>query len=254
MTEAQRHYEQLLARHYTWMVGDTESAVADQRELLQSLGVAGPDDSGPGIAVDLGAGPGYQSMALADLGYRRVVAIDSSAELLEQIAAHRPVRPAIETVVADFCDELPQHVQPDSAAVVVCMGDTLSHLPSKAAVTSLFRDVFDALAPSGVFVATYRDLSSELVGLDRFIPLRADAERIMLCYLEYESSETVRVHDLVYVLSDDGWRLHKSSYPKLRLSPQWLEGALASAGLSVRHHEPSPAGLWATAAVRDRVG
>ena len=34
----------------------------------QRLGV-GPDGSGGGIAVDLGAGPGYQSLALADLGY-----------------------------------------------------------------------------------------------------------------------------------------------------------------------------------------
>ena len=70
MTEVRRHYKELLARHYTWMVGDIEATVANQRELLQSLGVTGPDGSASDIAVDLGAGPGYQSFALADLGYR----------------------------------------------------------------------------------------------------------------------------------------------------------------------------------------
>lgn len=253
MSDVRRHYEQLLARHYTWMAGDTESTVTGQRELLQSLGVSGPDGSGTGIAVDLGAGPGYQSFALADLGYGRVVAIDSSAELLDELAAHRPARAGIETVVGDIRDELPRRVEPASAAVVVCMGDTLLLLPSKAAVEALFRDVFDVLTPGGVFVATYRDLSAELTGLDRFIPLRADAGRIMLCFLERENSETLRVHDLVYVLGDDGWRLHKSSYPKLRLSPQWVASALAAAGFTLHHDAPSPGGLWATVATRDRV-
>ena len=253
MTEVQRHYEQLLARHYTWMVGDFESAVGEQRRLLESLGVNGPGGSTTDVAVDLGAGPGYQSFALADLGYRRVVAIDSSAELLAELSARRRSRTGIETVLGDFCDELRRRVEPSIAAVVVCMGDTLLLLPSKAAVATLFQDVFAVLAPGGVFVATYRDLSAELTGLDRFIPLRADADRIMLCFLECENAETLRVHDLIYVRSDDGWQPHKSSYPKLRLSPRWVESSLEAAGFSIRHHAPSPAGLWATVATRDRV-
>jgi SAM-dependent methyltransferase len=254
VSDVTRHYERLLARHYTWYAGEIEGAAATQRALLQTLGVAGPEGTATDLAVDLGAGPGYQSFALADLGYRRVVAIDSSAELLAELAAHRPARAGIETVVGDICDELARRVQPASAAIVVCMGDTLLLLPSKAAVAALFRDVLPALAPGGVFVATYRDLTAELSGLDRFIPLRADAERIMLCFLERESAETLRVHDLIYVRGDCGWQLHKSSYPKLRLDPQWVADELAVAGLRVRRHGLLPSGVWATVAVRDRVG
>jgi len=45
--------------------------------------------------------------------------------------------------------------------------------------------------------STYRDLTKELEGLDRFIPVRSD-DKIMTCFLEYESAESVAVHDLIY--------------------------------------------------------
>jgi len=57
--------------------------------------------------------------------------------------------------------------------------------------------VFNALHSGGVFVSTYRDLTKELEGLDRFIPVRSD-DKIMTCFLEYESAESVAVHDLIY--------------------------------------------------------
>lgn len=76
---------------------------------------------------------------------------------------------------------------------------------------------------------TYRDLSQELTGLDRFIPVRSDAERLLTCFLEYEP-ETVKVHDLLYTRHADGWIFSKSRYRKLRLSREWVADALATAG------------------------
>ncbi len=52
-------------------------------------------------------------------------------------------------------------------------------------------------------------------GLDRFIPLRADADRIMTCFLESNGSESVMVHDLIHVRQGETWTLRKSAYPKL---------------------------------------
>jgi hypothetical protein len=84
-------------------------------------------------------------------------------------------------------------------------------------------------------VATYRDLaSSESFGLDRFIPVRSDDRRVMTCFLEYETAETVVVHDLINLRDDDGnWTLHKSSYKKLRLPAEWVIAELSAAGLSI---------------------
>jgi len=61
------HYDALLAEHYTWMSGDFAGAVAAQRSLLNSLAIS---PSGSRQAVDLGSGPGYQSIALAELSFR----------------------------------------------------------------------------------------------------------------------------------------------------------------------------------------
>jgi hypothetical protein len=115
---------------------------------------------------------------------------------------------------------------------IVCMGDTLTHLADKADVAVLFAKVANALRDGGRLVLSWRDLSHPPDGLDRFIPLRGTDDRTMVCFLE-DRGETVLVHDLVHVRrGKDDWQLHKSAYPKLKLSPDWVRAALADAGLT----------------------
>jgi dienelactone hydrolase len=83
---------------------------------------------------------------------------------------------------------------------------------------------------------TYRDLSTELRGVDRFIPVRSTAEKIMTCFLEYHPGVVV-VHDLIHVHSGDAWRLAKSCYPKLRLAVDDVCRELSQAGLHVYARE-----------------
>lgn len=66
---------------------------------------------------------------------------------------------SIRTVHADFRDALPRLVDPGTVTAVVCMGDTMPHLPNRADVRQLITDVAGALHPGGSFVVTYRDLS-----------------------------------------------------------------------------------------------
>jgi len=57
---------------------------------------------------------------------------------------------------------------------------------------------------------------------------------VMICFLEYETAETVVVHDLINLRNDNGnWTLLKSSYKKLRLSAQWVAAELLAVGLSI---------------------
>jgi hypothetical protein len=118
------------------------------------------------------------------------------------------------------------------------MGDTLTHLPSPAEVERLFDGVARVLAHSGLFVLTFRDMTAELTGTDRFIPVRSDTDRILTCFLEYEP-EAVRVHDLIHVRRGGEWALHKSSYRKLRLAPSWVCDTLARCGFSIEFHRPA---------------
>lgn len=240
------HYRDLLASHYTWMLGgDIEAVAAQDRQQLESLGIRAPVD---GVAVDLGCGPGPQTLALADMGFGTVVGVDTSEELLDELARPAHARPAARTHHGDLVDAVGTVVAPGSADVIVCMRDTLLHLPDLAAVDVLLRRVASALRAGGTLVLTYRDLTQELVGTDRFLPVRSDADRIMLCALEYDSPHTVTVNDLVYTRDADGWQLHKSSYPKLRIAPDALAERIEAAGLAVTHHAPGPTGMWATVA------
>jgi SAM-dependent methyltransferase len=227
---AQAHYDQLLAEHYDWMFSTSlELKVADQHALLNEIAGRASDDD---LAVDLGCGSGFQSLALARLGYR-VLALDTSLTLLAtlstRIASHN-----ITIRQADIRN-LNDYAAPGSASLVVCMGDTLPHLSTREEVAELLGSVARALKPRGLFVTTYRDLSGRtLQGLDRFIPVRGDDGRTMICFLEQSGPDTVVVSDLIYSRDNSGhWALQKSSYQKLRLSPEWVRRQIEAAGLSI---------------------
>jgi SAM-dependent methyltransferase len=228
MNDAIRHYDELLAEHYSWMVGvPFEEKTAEQKTLLAELGLGAGRH---GAAIDLGCGPGYQSAALADLGFSPVIAIDTSQVLLDELTAQkgpRPIRP-----VHDDLRGFIRHAPPGGAGAIVCMGDVLTHLESHKDVSGVLADAFAALTPGGRLVLTFRDMSQPLTGLDRFIPVQSDASRVMTCFLEYEP-QTVVVHDLIHSRSGEGWTLRKSSYRKLRISSQDVVRQMKNLGFEI---------------------
>jgi SAM-dependent methyltransferase len=222
-SEVQHHYETLLAPIYEWMAGGADAAMgagaADLQEFLAAR---------PGLAIDLGAGFGAHAIPLARAGWR-VVAIDSSALLLEELrSAAQGLR--ITACVDDLLN-LEDHVAAHAADLVLCMGDTLTHLPDEAAVARLARSVASALAPGGRFAATFRDYTSLPARDSRFIHVRSDAGRIHTCFLE-EAGARVRVHDVVHERLGGRWSMKVSSYHKVRLSPDGVAHCFRSVGLA----------------------
>jgi SAM-dependent methyltransferase len=234
-TTVREHYDALLAEHYSRIFGDFDAKVAEQRALLERLGVTTP--SSGGLAVDLGCGSGFQSVALAQLGYR-VLAIDCSRRLLDELAG-RTRGLAVEAVAGDIRDVA--RLAPAGIELAVCMGDTLAHLEREADLDRVFQGVAGRLVAGGRLVLSFRDLSVELRDLERVIPLGAWDDLVMTCFLEYEAS-TVRVHDLIWIRQSDGWRFRKGVYRKLRLAPTRVTARLIASGFSVERHE-GPAGM-----------
>lgn len=237
---AANHYETHLGPIYTWMVGDVDAALSRSDAELDALPLP-PKPAG--TAVDLGAGFGLHSLPLARRGFK-VVAIDSYEPLLQELVSRKGALP-IRAVNADLLTFRAHIAEP--VDVILCMGDTLPHLPDLSSVASLFGDVAASLGPGGLFVATFRDyVSTPLRGDERFILVRSDERRILTCFLEYADT-TVTVHDLLHQREGGSWRLHVSSYPKLRLAPQWVVEKLSSLGLSVRP-DVAPGGMIRIAA------
>ncbi len=220
------HYASHLAPIYAWMCGGAEAALARGAAELDALGLI---PHATRRAVDLGAGFGTHAIALATRGFE-VLAIDGSAELIRELrtlAADLPVQ-AVHGDILRFRDHLA-----GAPEVVLCMGDTLTHLCDLQAIESLFADVAAVIAPGGLFVLSFRDYTTPLEGERRFIPVKSDAGRILTCFLEYGDGH-VDVHDLVHERHGLEWRQRVSAYRKLRLSPSWVSAALDRAGFRTR--------------------
>ncbi len=231
MTSVTNHYESLLAPIYLWMAGDLDHALAvGAADLAEYVGA-------PGYAVDLGAGFGMHTIPLARSGFR-VLAIDTSAFLLGQLREHCTGLP-VTAVQADLRYFARYTASP--ADLIVCMGDTLTHLNSVDEISELLRDVALSLGAGGRFVATFRDYRQLPSGEKRFIPVRSDSQRIHTCFLE-PAAERVIVHDIIHERCDTGWSQRVSSYAKLRLFPETVIQAAEGAGLSCRSG-PGPRGM-----------
>jgi SAM-dependent methyltransferase len=230
MNDVTRHYDSFLAEHYCWMAGvPFDEKVAEQQDLLLDLGIR-PG----GRAIDLGSGPGFQALALAKIGFSDVIAIDACAALLEEIEERKGDLP-VRTVLADM-SVLANRTMADSADVITCMGDSLSHLPSRADVADLLLAVRATLREGGRFVVTYRDLSVARQGADCFHQVHATEDRILTCSLEYQPLH-VQVHDRLQRRILGGWMVESSSYPKLRLAADGLALMLMDAGFDIEHQE-----------------
>lgn len=210
------------------MFGDRfEDRVEQQKELLASLQL-----TSLGRVVDLGSGPGYQSIAAALLGATQIYAVDTNQDLLNSLDGRKQEWP-ITIIQADLRD-IEQFVE-EEIDTFLCMGDTLTHLPDLASVRALLRSVRERLRPEGVFVITYRDLSEVPSGVDRFIPVRSTADKIMTCFLEHHD-ESVMVHDLIYIRQGQDWKFLKSAYPKARIPIEELAAIFAETGYTIEHH------------------
>jgi SAM-dependent methyltransferase len=233
MSSVIEHYENLLAPVYTWMLGGSEAAFALGESDLASVLPSGQ------FAIDLGAGFGMHTIPLARAGWR-ILAIDSSPTLLDQLSGC-----ANGLSVDARCGELlrfSEYLPTDERAdVILCMGDTLTHLETPDAIPVLSRTVAACLGPGGRFVATFRDYSRLPSGEARFIPVRADEHRILTCFLE-EIGDYVQVHDLLHERVRDTWITRVSSYRKLRLEPEAVRQIFLAAGLRASV-EPGPRGM-----------
>ena len=235
MKTSAAHYDTHLGPVYAWMLGNPRAALARSSAELEDMGLPAAPNS---KALDLGAGLGLHSLALAKRGFS-VTAIDSCRVLLDELRSQAVGLPitAIEGDILEFRTHAPQ-----ACDVILCMGDTLTHLPSLDSLESLLGSVAVSLSRHGMFAATFRDYASTtLAGNERCILVRRDENRILTCLLEY-GIDHVTVHDFLTQREEGRWVQRESSYPKLRVAPDWVLGKLEALGLVARR-ETAPSGM-----------
>lgn len=228
--QVKEHYEKHLADFYSWMIGDTQSKSTEFQNFLQDNGIK---PKGTKVAIDLGAGNGIQSIALKNLGYR-VTAVDFNEQLLNELKTN-PSGEGIGVKLGDIIDVL--ELEDLNPELIVCCGDTITHLESKDQIEILIRDASRILENDGNLILTFRDYSKELNDKQRFIPVKNSTDRILTCILEYRA-EKVKVTDLLYENLNGEWTQKVSSYEKVRIEPSTVVEILKGNGMEIELNEP----------------
>ena len=224
---AQNHYDAFLAGSYEWINGGLDDQVRKNKIFFSSHSVTPRDNR---IVIDLGAGCGFHSIPLAQLGYS-VTAVDFCQPLLDELRSHAGALPIV-TVQSDvllYSSWAGRH-----PALIICMGDTLTHLPSLTEVQDLVRQCFSELDPGGRLVLTLRDYSREPDGAVVVIPVERGEDRIFLCRLKYHTG-SVTVLDILYSRGHGIWGRTAGEYTKIRIPPDILIRMLTGAGFGIEY-------------------
>jgi hypothetical protein len=221
----QEHYDRFLAEHYLWMAGGFEENAEKSRSFFSTHGIAPRDTR---VAIDLGAGCGFQSVPLARAGFT-VDAVDLSRTLLDELASRSQGLP-IRLHTGNILDwSRWSGLGPE---LIVCMGDTLTHLPDLHTVSDLILRCHAELRPGGLCVFTFRDYTTVPVGDVTVIPVRRDDDRIFLCRLEF-GKDTVQVTDILYTQAAGRWSRTSGQYQKIRIGSYAVRKILTAAGFSI---------------------
>ena len=236
MSTAKQHYDQLLGKHYTWSVAGSGDPFEPAATWLVRHGLA--DFA---RYLDLGAGFGAHAVPLARAG-KSVTAVDFHAGLLAEL---RAAAGSVATCEAELGAYLEDAVAAAATwDAVLCLGDTLTHLPDRAAVEHLVDGAARVLAPGGVLALGYRDYSGPpRTGIERFIPVRHDAQRSLVCCVEAIDDDHLSVTDLITTAEPGGLRTQLSAYRKLRLAPAAVVAWAAAAGLTLERQTTEQAML-----------
>jgi hypothetical protein len=219
------HYDNHLGYFYSWMMGDFDKNVEEFGQFCTDNGII-PKSSK--IAIDLGAGNGIQSIALSKLGFD-VKAIDFSSQLLDELESKTGNNPIV--VINEDIRHVRNHNMPNPE-LIVCCGDTLTHLESIDEIRTLIYDCFNILSSEGKILLSFRDYTNELHGASRFIQVKSDSDKILTCFLEYFPKK-IRCTDLFFELSDGKWIQKVSSYYKTRVSKHQVIEILKKIGFTI---------------------
>ena len=219
------HYDRYLGNFYSWTVGDFTEKQCLQEKFFLENGIT-PGISG--AAFDLGCGHGINSIALANLGFA-VQAVDFNMQLLDELKVRIEHR-KIEAIDAHLIEYL--YAVRSKAELIVCMGDTLTHLSGPEQVEELIALSAQKLERGGKFVVSFREFVDELTNEKRFIPVNSDENRIHTCYLEYLPGY-VKVFDILFEREGTRWKQTVSWYPKLRIAVSRVISLFEKHGLSL---------------------
>lgn len=224
MNKVYDHYKNHLGDFYSWMSGGFLQNKLLFKEYFDSQNIENKYKK----AIDLGAGNGAQASILIEYGYK-TTAIDFNDQLLDELKEN--INSDNLNIINDDLLNFDAYYE-DKVDLILCMGDTITHLTDLIQIKTLFEKVYHALEHNGSFILSFRDYENELQYENRFILVKQDVNKIHNCFLEYYDTH-VRVYDILNYFIDNEWKQKISYYDKVRLSVNQVKNLLINTGFKI---------------------
>ena len=203
MTTVARHYDEHLGPIYSWMLGDFDWRSKGRGQSCARLS----PNARPCTAIDLQRRRRPLLNPLAELGYT-MIAVDDCARLIEEQRRWRNTRSNLSTHGI-----LPAALPPSLRTYTLHVATPWRTASPGGGGSALLRDAAAALAPGGLFVATFPRLCLDTTARRDALhsrPQRREARHRRAS--SKVSRETVIVHDIVHERrSPLNWKLRVSS-------------------------------------------
>ncbi len=217
------HYENFLSKHYLKVFGGYEKNIERNLEFFRGNSII---SAGNSTAFDLGCGCGFQSIPLSVCGFS-VFAVDADEMLLKNLAGFveengiRNVH-VIKSDIFTFIEST--ELSPD---LIVCMGDTLSHLESVEHVKKFLGRCTDKLLPNGILSLSFRDYSKDITDENRFVFTGGDRDSFFECFIE-KDGDKLKTYDISHIWNCEkqNWETEISKYFKCVLFPGMIDDFL----------------------------
>jgi glycine/sarcosine N-methyltransferase len=157
--------------------------------------------------LDAACGTGQHTIALAQRGYQAMGA-DLSAVMIERAQENAAATAANATFRLAGLGELARLGERFDAAI--CLGNSLPHLLSAAAVAQALRDLATVLRPGGVLVVQNRNFDRVWAERERFMPPQShragDEEWLFVRFYDFhKATVTFHMARLHRASSEQGW-------------------------------------------------
>ncbi len=221
LADAAEFYDNL-AGEYDSMTGFDKRFVHERpffNLLVQRFGIT--------TALDAGAGTGFHSLLLGQLGVH-MMAMDVSNKMLERVKAHaKDLHLKIDIVESTFQD-MPHRLNKKFDAVV-CMGNSLPHLLTREELVQSLKNFSAVLRPGGILFIQILNYARILTSRERIQSVKEAGAITFVRF--YEFHEESVVFNILRLKKKEGRLIHKLDSVKLRpiLKPE-LTNALHEAG------------------------
>ncbi len=220
---AVRDFYDHLAGDYDRMTGFEKRFVAE-RPFFKLL----VDTHGIRTAVDAGAGTGFHSLLLSELGVR-VSAVDASPAMLEALRRNARLRGLeVETIQSTFADAAGRLGKHDA---VFCMGNTLAHILTGEDLLAVLAGFRSLLEPGGILFVQMLNYAKILAERDRIQSVKEEGGTIFLRFYDFDG-ELIRFNILTMTRTPSGFDTQLQSVPLRPWREEDIRPSLEGAGFS----------------------